>query len=238
MTEPYSGSDHPDMITTAKKKDLGESELTIPTDGSVSEEDGYSGWFGEFRSIAKSTKDTFLPAFDGIANLVHRSAMAVAAEIAQLEHDAELDADRWREDNYGSTEELVTGELTLMPLPWELLISTAESADGVDNEAIVQYIENEELKEQLLALSTVENTFLQPFSPNGADEDDTPFTLNEPRIQLIRRLLHMDVNLARMHAKLSGTFAVPCNRCFRWVPIRDSHSSELPSHSLSQVVAT
>jgi hypothetical protein len=236
MTEPYSGPDHPDMITTAKKNDLGESELTIPTDGSVSEEDGYSGWFGEFRSIAKSTKDTFLPAFDGIANLVHRSAMAVAAEIAQLEHDAELDADRWRDDNYGSAEELVTGEV--MPLPWELVISTAESADGVDNEAIVQHIENEELKEQLLALSTVENTFLEPFSPDGADEDDTPFTLSEPRIQLIRRLLHMDVNLARMHAKLSGTFAVLCNLCFRWVPRRDSQSSKLSSHSFSQVVAT
>jgi hypothetical protein len=236
MTEPYVVSDHPDMILTANKNDLGESELTNPNDGSVSEENDYTGWFSEFRSIAKSTKDTFLPAFDGIANLVHRSAMAVAAEIAQLEHDAELDADRWREENYGSTEEFATGES--MRLPWELVVSTAESAEGDKNKEFMQYIENEELKEQLFALSTVEKTFLEPFSPDGAEEDDTPFTLNEPRIQLIRRLLHIDVNLSKIHAKISGAFAVVFIFCFLFLSRRDSHLSKLSSHSLPQVVAT
>jgi hypothetical protein len=53
-------------------------------------------------SLAKSTKDSIFPAIDGIASMIHRSAMTVAAEIAQLERDAELEAERWREENYGA----------------------------------------------------------------------------------------------------------------------------------------
>lgn len=202
MTKPNTGSEHPDLNSRSMKADLDESELTAPTDGSASEEGGHGSWLGEFRALAKSTKETFFPALDGIANMVHRSAMAVAAEIAQLEHEAEADADRWREDNYGSNNDYDTSEP--LSLPWELAVKSAESKDGVDIESVAKYAENEDLKQQVMELSTVESTFLEPFSSEGSDETDTMFTLNEPRIQLIRRLLALDARLAKIHAKISG----------------------------------
>lgn len=202
MAKPKTVSEHPDLVSKSMKADLDESELTAPTDGSASEEGGLGGWLGEFRALAKSTKDTLFPALDGIANMVHRSAMAVAAEIAQLEHEAEADADRWREDNYGSTGDYdTTGPLSL---PWELAIRSAESKGEDLIGSVATYAENENLKQKVMELSNVESTFLDPFSSDGSDETDTKFTLNEPRIQLIRRLLALDTRLAKIHAKISG----------------------------------
>ena len=204
MSEPFARTDHPDMILADKKANLGDSELTVPTDGSVSDEGGYGGWFSEFRSIAKSTKDSFFPALDGIVTMVHRSAMAVAAEIAHLEHDvvAEMDTEQWRDESVGSNHK--TEACELLPLPWEFIVDTNGSLVDDDGMYVVKYSANEELKQKIFELSSIDNTFLEPFPPDGSDAVDKPFPLNESRVQLIRRLLAVDVNLSRMHATITS----------------------------------
>lgn len=160
-----------------------------------------TGWFGDIKSLAKSTKETILPAIDGIASIIHRSAMTVAAEIAQLERDAELEAERWRADNYGSSSSsssaaTTTNERTvpvIVPLPWETPNNNSPNAP---------YVSNEELKQKILRLGTDERTFLGPFNSNTSRNED--FYLTESIIDLIRRLLQIDENLATMHARLSG----------------------------------
>lgn len=154
-----------------------------------------NGWFNDFKSLAKSTKDSILPAIDGIASMIHRSAMTVAAEIAQLERDAEMDAERWRAENYGHT----TTTSHRSPLPWEIAVDQKRQQQQHPK----RYVVHEALKFNILKLSTDERTFLQPFTdaPAAAGND---FALTGPLIELIQRLLAIDDNLASMHAKLSG----------------------------------
>jgi hypothetical protein len=160
--------------------------------------ESYGGWFGEFKSLAKSTKDSIFPAIDGIASMIHRSAMTVAAEIAQLERDAELEAERWREENYGAASQGETGEA--LPLPWE--VKPRDPNGELSRSTFPFYVEDENFKQAILALSTSEETFLDPYGVGEAED----FILNEQRIYLIRRLLALDANLAANHAKLSGKF--------------------------------
>lgn len=162
--------------------------------------DSYLGWFGEFKSLAKSTKDSILPTIDGIASMIHRSAMTVAAEIAQLERDAELEADRWRDENFGSVN-CVESPKTL-PLPWE--VKRVDPGGELAESNVSQYVEDEEFKRAILALSTSEETFLEPYGPGEADD----FHIHESRVNLIRRLLTIDGNLASTHAKMSGKLLV------------------------------
>lgn len=161
----------------------------------TSSDESYGGWFGDIRSLAKSTKDTIFPVMDGLASLIHRSAMGVAAEIAQLERDAEFEADRWaRDENYGaSNHEQIRPELSL---PWEV---KRRDPAGTDSN-LSQYAEDEVFKQTILELSTTEETFMEPYEAGEAED----FILNEQRIHLIRRLLDIDENLAATHAKLSG----------------------------------
>lgn len=192
-----------DVVVT-KKNELQDSEMTPPTEtGSVSEDEGNS-WFGgigtDFRTLANSIKETIPPAFGGIASFVHRSALSVAAEIAALERDSELETERWRADNYRGTLQ----DSQSLHLPWEVKCELADAAkDGVP-----LYMTNEELMDAILALSLKESTFLEPFSqrhPEGKTlTAKTNFVLDQHRIQLIRRLLDIDENLAAMHARLSG----------------------------------
>ena len=176
----------------------------------TSSDESYGGWFGDIRSLAKSTKDTIFPVMDGLASLIHRSAMGVAAEIAQLERDAEFEADRWaRDENYGaSNHEQIRPELSL---PWEV---KRRDPAGTDSN-LSQYAEDEVFKQTILELSTTEETFMEPYEAGEAED----FILNEQRIHLIRRLLDIDENLAATHAKLSGKFI-----------IRPRGFSFLPSH--------
>jgi hypothetical protein len=84
-----------------------------------------------------------------------------------------------------------------LKLPWEIM-----SQDGT-------YQPDDVLKTTILALSSVEATFLRPFqdsSLKNAPDDD--FVLDEPHVQLIRYLLELDANLARTHARLSGRSTV------------------------------
>lgn len=173
---------------------LQDSEMTQPTDGSVSDDEA-GGWLGsittDFRHMANCFKDSTLPVIGGVASLVHKTAMTVAAEIAQLERDGELDASVWRTENNREVESLF--------LPWEI-------RKEADNGEIPVYVTDGELMDEILALSLHESTFSTPFAAmeNQASEDGQTFALDKPRIALIRRLLDIDENLAAIHARSSG----------------------------------
>lgn len=169
---------------------LAQSDMTPLTEGSTSEEDG--GWLGgigaDFRNIANSFKDAVPPtigAIGDIANFVQRSALSVAAEIAQLERDS-------------SDEE--TGDMDhAIHLPWEIRV---EAENGQ-----TAYEEDAELKANIMALSSDRMTFLKPFFVKGSsncEEDGNLVVLDEPRIHQIQRLLAIDENLAATHSVLSG----------------------------------
>jgi hypothetical protein len=109
-----------DLILMSKN-DLHDSEMTPHTEsGSVSEDEA-GGWLGsigsDFRNIATCFKANIPPVLGGMANLVHKTAMSVAAEIAQLEHDSELDAKRWKEESPHGSPDKESGSLSL---PWEI----------------------------------------------------------------------------------------------------------------------
>lgn len=196
IEELVTGTSPPVEIFSTNKNDLQDSEMTPPTEtGSVSE-DEMGGWLeaigSDFRNIAACFKDSTLPVLGGVASLVHRTAMSVAAEIAQLERDGELDAER-RNDETDETQGFTENYTEPFHLPWEENLNL----DGDDTAA---FVTDEELMEKVLALSLVESTFLRPFSL----EKSKSFVLDEPRIHLIRRLLDTDENLAAMHARLSG----------------------------------
>lgn len=182
-----------------------DSETSVPSaaetpsgSGSVSEEEsGSGGWFGigDLKTLARSLKQSIPPAIDGIADVIHRSALNVAAEFAQMEREAEREASRWREENYREIANEENDEVVL-PLPWE-------KVSEEQNET--SYTEVTELKEEVLALSLDESTFLQPYSALDLEEEVSEnFVLDDGQIRLIRRLLEIDESLGKMHARLSG----------------------------------
>ena len=184
-----------------RSTDLQDSSITTPTEtGSISEDESL-GWLGgitaDFKTLACTLKETA----GGVANFVQRSAMAVASEIAHLEEE-ELASQLERSNFEHQYDENIT-----LHLPWEVLCGD-------------HYEEDEVLKEKIHALSTKEETFLRPYSAKDVNEDVVvageleedatrpvirpPFVLDEPRIQLVRRILDLDEKLATMHARLSG----------------------------------
>ena len=164
----------------------------VLTEGSTSEDEG--GWLGgigaDFRNIANSLKEVVPPtigAIGDIATFVQRSALSVAAEIAQLERDS-------GDEDAGDLEQALR-------LPWEILTETDSGHS--------EYQEDDVLKTSIMALSSDRATFLKPFSTKGspgslAEADFNMIVLDEPRIQQIRRLLVIDDNLAATHSILSG----------------------------------
>lgn len=171
---------------SASNPDLQDSELAWSTE--ASEDDGWFGGIGsDIRSIAACFKNTVPPAIGGVASLVKKTAMSVAAEIAELEREGELRSRRWEDDE----------EPDSLPLPWEI----QQEDESDDN--IPVYITDEELMEAILALSLTESTFLEPHS---SEDDDETFVLSAARIECIQRLLDIDENLAAIHARLSGEY--------------------------------
>ena len=208
MAEPLEEWDEGTPEFT-KKDSMQDSEMTPATDtGSISEESGGGGgWFGigsDIKTFARSIKDS-APAIGGFASFIHRSALTVAAEIASLEREAELETERWREENYGKAN---SGSESLH-LPWEVPhhSKTLRSCDTI-------YEEDEALMEKIFVLSCHEETFLvESEDDKSGEEKDFTFSLDEPRINLIRRLLELDDSLAAMHAKLSGTICQHVSSC-------------------------
>eukprot|EP00543_Licmophora_paradoxa_P000396 CAMPEP_0202443056 /NCGR_PEP_ID=MMETSP1360-20130828/2415_1 /ASSEMBLY_ACC=CAM_ASM_000848 /TAXON_ID=515479 /ORGANISM="Licmophora paradoxa, Strain CCMP2313" /LENGTH=471 /DNA_ID=CAMNT_0049058635 /DNA_START=175 /DNA_END=1590 /DNA_ORIENTATION=+ len=268
--------------TTTHTSDPSTTTVT-PSDAAAAAAAAGSGWFSDIRSLAGSAKSMM----DGMAHIIHRSAITVVEEISQLERDAAAAASAgegrgtttsttqgaaagtttatttattthnanstrsgsgWKEDRFGNLQYDAVDEP--LPLPWEIRRTTssrisnkkknstttpsscdtiAEHDDNKDQEDYEdddddddEYIEDEELRDRILDLSTDEKTFLGPFSckniltyknkHNGTATTTTTttttttgeFFLDEARIHLIRRLLETDGELAFMHARLSG----------------------------------
>lgn len=200
--EEYDEASAPSLT---KKDSMQDSEMTPATEtGSISEEENTTGggWFGigsDVKAFARSIKDNAPPAIGGFASFIHRSAMTVAAEIATLEREAELETERWREENYGKAHS--GSEDDTLHLPWEV---PHESKKLRSSSCETIYEEDEELRQKIFDLSCHEDTFLGEETQEEDENKDVPFSLDEPRINLIRRLLELDDNLAAMHAKLSG----------------------------------
>jgi hypothetical protein len=187
------------------KQHMHDSEMTPPTDpGSVSEDEtigvmssfGAGTWLGgignDFRNLATSIKDTLPPTIGGIANFVHKSAMILAAEIAQMdpEHDPSnslpttsstsgRDIDRNLESTRSSSED------AYLHLPWEVVrYDTMGPGGGIlhaehqqneqdpDSDSVPVFMTDEELMQIILSLSLKENTFLGPYSPSDLEDEE------------------------------------------------------------------
>lgn len=141
---------------------------------------GEETFFEALGSDFRLLANSFRETAGGVASFVQRSAMTVAAELSRLEEN-ETDA---------HSESCESNPLNL---PWEI------KADE-DSE----YEENQYLKGRILALSREDSTFLRSHETTSS----LPFHMDESRIQLIRRLLELDENLATSHARLSGRIDV------------------------------
>jgi hypothetical protein len=88
-----------------------------------------------------------------------------------------------------------------LPLPWEICIQRATSSDGMV--MTVEHKEDKKIKEKILALSLNDNAFVGPFSKD--QKVSRSFHFDKACVTLIQRLLAIDPNLSRIHAKISGT---------------------------------
>lgn len=170
---------------------LQDSEMTQPTDGSVSEDDA-GGWLGsistDFRNMATCFKDSTLPVIGGMASLIHKTVVTVAEEIAQLERDGEL------------PEAEFDAGVESLSLPWEI-------QQDSENSTIPVFVTDGELMDAILALSRQKSTFSSPFVATSVDRkpgEEDAFVLDQPHVALIRRLLDADEHLAAVHARLPG----------------------------------
>ena len=163
--------------------DLQSSAMT----GSTSEESvsGNNGWLSDFRSIAWSLQQTA----GGVASFVHRSAIAIADEIAQLEQE---EIEKHHSEASSCDHHTSSDDATTRYLPWEL------PSLNDDKET---YEEDLLLKDKMQLLAEDDRVFLGPYTMKR--DEDAEF-LDEARIALIRRLLQVDEGLARTHARLSG----------------------------------
>eukprot|EP00934_Nitzschia_sp_Nitz4_P003616 Nitzschia sp. Nitz4//scaffold22_size323478//141563//142556//NITZ4_000532-RA/size323478-augustus-gene-0.236-mRNA-1//-1//CDS//3329543010//3606//frame0 len=143
------------------------------------DDDESTGWLGsistDFRQLANCFKESTIPVLGGVATLVHNTAMAVAAEIAELER---------------SEDEAEQRATCSLPLPWEIAIH-----QGLEES---QYTVDTELMDAVLALSLREDTFKEPY------QTKENFNLDPARVDLVHRLLEIDDNLSTIHARLAG----------------------------------
>lgn len=169
--------------------DLQSSTMTgsAASDDSVS---GNGGWLSDFKAIAWSLQQTA----GGVASFVHRSAVAIADEIAQLEQE-EMEKQHSESSGYDDD---ISRKPRVLPLPWEVR-SGGDDADDANNAGVC--MEDLQLKEKIQRLAESDGAFMGPFTSKR--EEDAEF-LNEARITLVRRLLQVDEQLAQKHAQLSG----------------------------------
>lgn len=162
-------------------------------------------WFGgigsDFMNIANCLTDNVSPVVSGVATLVHRTALAVANEIAQLERDGELGAVAVEDERSSSRKnkdsKVVIGREGIilssssfdstssisninksesLILPWEICQessqTTLSSSRGKENDDDISvYVTDADLMKKIFILSRQESTFLGPFS-EGLPEGD------------------------------------------------------------------
>ena len=156
--------------------------------------------------------------------------MNAAKELAEMERLAGQEAkeekkarqhERNENDLCTTTKDLgrsSTGTSALsLPLPWQVP-STAngrgtqqESSNDDDNSLLVPLVEDEVLKEKILALARTKSAFEGPFTventnattttfPANDDDQESPTYFTKDRVELIERLFSIDKNLAKAHA--------------------------------------
>ena len=142
-----------------------------------------------------------------VAHTINQSAKSIINELAELEYEARARSGSYDTEGSetGGFYDGVSKNVAILPLPWEICF---QSTDEKLQISIVQK-EDDILKEKILALSTDESVFTGPFNEKNSNEDESIFTLDDSRVMLIRRLLEIDTNLGRIHAKVSG-------RLFLW----------------------
>lgn len=211
--------------------DLHDSEFTV--DSMVEEPGSGMGWFGGIGTdFLHCLTENVSPVVSGVATLVHKTAVAVANEISQLERDGELKAEAIAaEQDYGggdkaeidcnivhsssSFDSSTRKESDNLILPWEICreLSQNPTVKGEDDEIPV-YFTDTELMKKIFALSIDDSTFVQPFSDNSPDGNElqkcsissycSTFTMDGPRVKLIHRILDIDENLDSVHSRLTG----------------------------------
>lgn len=168
---------------------LHDSEYTV--DSLTNEPGTGTGWFGGIGTdLLHCLTDNVSPVVSGMATLVHKTAVAVANEISQLEREGELKAaaaaaERAKEDSSVARGDEREAESTVicpassfdsntrnksetLILPWEICQESSHNATirGEDGRIPV-YFTDTELMKRIFALSRHDSTFLQPFSDNS-----------------------------------------------------------------------
>jgi hypothetical protein len=223
---------------SAASSNLQDSEFTVDSNDGNAYNGGTTGWLSsmgaDFRNIAHCLTDNVGPVVSGVASMVHRTAVAVANEIAQLEQDEDSDsADSPKTKSKSSPHQTSVSakpakragkNLQSLMLPWEIKHETASEV----NNCIPVYFTDNALMEEILTLSAEESTFLKPYQENSGDDSliaeehnfacasmsydnhesisvfSSHFKMDEGRINLIQRLMDIDKNLATMHSRFSG----------------------------------
>jgi len=214
---------------------LQDSEYTV--DSLTNEPQSGMRWFGGIGTdFLHCLTENVSPVVSGVATLVHKTAVAVANEISQLERDGELKAaaaaaERSNENfskedqdtkgcdiinNSSSIDSNSRKKFENLILPWEICqeVSHGPTAETEDGEIPVYTVTDKELMKRIFALSSQDSTFLQPFSVDIPELNESQkhspssysstFSLDEPRVKLIHRILDIDESLASAHSRLAG----------------------------------
>ena len=216
---------------------LQDSEFTV--DSQTNEPIPGTGWFGGIGTdFLHCLTDNVSPVVSGVATLVHKTAVAVANEISQLERDGELMAAAAVEgtnEDYDREGKGVTGSGAICPsssfdshtkkksenltLPWEICQESSHNSTMEGEDARIPiYLTDTELMKIIFSLSRHDSTFLHPFSNNSPDVKElqksslpsyySTFVMDEPRVKLINRIMDIDENLASAHSRLTGELAL------------------------------
>ncbi|CAJ1970391.1 unnamed protein product [Cylindrotheca closterium] len=158
-------------------------------------------WFGslgaDFKSIATFFQDTAQPVVGGVASLVQQTALSVAAEIADWEREQQ-ESNAWQ--GLGESISSIDDQRPLL-LPWEV---RKWSDDDHEKKSMI-VLEDEELRKDIMNLSSNESTFLEPFTSfTDSNPNEERFTLDDNRISLIQRLFEADESLVAAHTRISG----------------------------------
>lgn len=171
---------------------LHDSEFTA--DSITSGPESGMRWFGGMGTdFINCLTENVSPVVSGMATLVHKTAVAVANEISQLERDGELEAEaaaaeQSNEDcDEGAKEETdcsiidssssfdssTKNKSDNLILPWEICQESSHNPTlKGENDEIPVYFTDMELMKTIFALSSHDSTFLQPFSDNSPDVNE------------------------------------------------------------------
>ena len=189
--------------------------------------DEQASWFGMGRLGSAA-----LSLAQGVASAIHQTAVNAAKELAEMERLAGQEAkeekkarqhERNENDLCTTTKDSgrsSTGTSALsLPLPWQ--VPSTENGRGTQQESsndddnslphVVPLVEDEVLKEKILALARTKSAFEGPFTventnattttfPANDNDQESPTYFTKDRVELIERLFSIDKNLAKAHA--------------------------------------